>query len=97
MKLPLAVLCLLLAVGCNQRPAASVQPAPTPGPTPRPEWEYRVEVIEEDGPKTDIENVLRPAGAQGWELVAVSPVRSGLSDAPRVNHYSYAYFKRRKP
>lgn len=93
---PFALLCLLLTVGCNDPRPVAVQPAPTPGPTPRTEWEYRVEIIEEDGPKTDIENMLRPAGAQGWELVSVSPIRSKIDVLRKTDHYSYAYFKRRK-
>jgi hypothetical protein len=99
MKLPLAVLCLLLTIGCNRQTNSPVQAAqPTPAP---PQWEYQIVAVREfytPGPKTPTrtmsESKLNELGAQGWELTGVDTIANPVVSGTREVFY---YLKRRKP
>lgn len=100
MKLPILTLALLLAAGCNQRPqstASNQAPQPTATPALPQRWEYLVKTVDEDDLNAETERMINALGAEGWELISVSPARSKLFPEPKFNHYSRCFFKRRKP
>jgi hypothetical protein len=92
------VLLAMFAFGCTRPPEVSPALAQQPAPVSSEslQWEYKVKLIDEDGNSAEIEKDLAQLGTEGWELVAVSQVRSTVSNSPKVNHYSRCFFRRQK-